>query len=188
MKSIYNKIILLTLLFGFLNFQCDRENINSKEIFVKDLIKIEAKDSYIVNDKLFFEVNLPRYVYEEGKNTPLDVFKTTNSTQFHLNSQIRLQKLSALNLWNDYGLDQNSYVIEKGEIYNALVLNTQNNIYEFRVGIKLPETGTYRLSLQPYLESPYLSNDSFSLRIKTSVIGYNIKDEFNNDFYQFKVN
>lgn len=129
----------------------DSEFYNDIYLTIPELVTIETKDTYAVNDVLWLNSdNFSRYLTEPNQATDLDVLKTTNAQSFSFT--YLLEKKVGTDTW-ELVLPGNNLITERGSaietdlfIAAACVYNASSEEYEFRSGIKLTQPGEYRLS------------------------------------------
>lgn len=126
----------------------DEEFYNAVYTSIPNLVTVEVESSYSVNDILWINTNnFSRYLNQPNQTTPLDVFKTTKSNYFVFS--YRLEK-KINNDWENVAIG-NNYEVEKGRISTNVYItgyadfNATTNQYEHRGGIKLTQSGEYRL-------------------------------------------
>lgn len=194
MKKAKYLVMIMSLSLLLTSTTCEDDNFYDKSIKIDNLIDVETNPNYNVGDIIYVNSLFSRYLPEEGYSNFLDIYKTTGSNKFGFN--ISLFKKDASNDWILEDLSQTT-LLDKGEIrFNTInnyydknclpVLNTSNNNYEFRVGIKLLDPGEYELSINTIL-SPIDIKNKVNLEIFTTIDGFN--DDLNNDYsYTFIVN
>ncbi len=154
MKNIkYIVLITVSLLFSNCNTN-DDGFYNSVYLNGANLVTIEPHAStYAVGEKLYINADFPRYFDESGH--PLDLFKTSEATEFAFSYVIEKQ-VDATN-WEVIYVNDNQLDIVNGDaqngsfVYgvcnlNTIDINPANQNYEYRVGFPLLAAGTYRLS------------------------------------------
>lgn len=126
----------------------DYINWSAIKLEVKNALKIENKENYIVGDTLFFALNFSRYLPEEGQSTDLDVYETSGVNKFTYGFGM-LKYSSFSDSYQGVSIDEKYLLSEKGSVNYAgqvfTVLNSDTNMYESRIGIILVEEGEYQL-------------------------------------------
>jgi hypothetical protein len=170
-------------------FHCsppDDIDMGSKNVEANNLIQIETKPSYNVNDVLYINCSFSRYFPEKGYDTLLDIYKTTKSEEYSF--IFNLEKKSAYGTWSAINVGK-SLVVKKGKSNDyygnaaICVLDQVTNKYEFRGGIPLLETGIYRINISSYLNPVYTNNSFIAVNILTTI--ENLDDQ---GYYNFSVN
>lgn len=191
MKNIRQILVLFCLLILLTSTTCEQEpNYYSKSIKVTNLIHIEKKVNYDVNDVLFINALFSRFLPEDAFGNLLDIYRTTLSDRYIISYY--LSKKNADNTMTN-ALIYSNLIIDKGEIidqnsekHSLCILDKNTNKYEFRIGIPLLESGEYVLKIEPIL-NPYQINNKINLVIKTTVNDIEInKDSIPS--YNFTVN
>lgn len=190
------KTLKYTLFFALMAFSVscskeDEEFYNAVYTAVPGLVAIEVQLGYNVNDVLWLNTNaLSRYLPEPDQTTPLDVYRTTNSQKFSF--LYRLEK-QVNGEWQNVAVG-NNIVEDKGEmrignyITANAIYNSNIEIYEYRGGLRLTETGQYRIGFfSGYNGTDFdlisdSSNRSTFLTIATTA------NNTTNGFYNFTVN
>jgi hypothetical protein len=127
----------------------DDEFYNSVYITVPNLVTIETKPTFLVNDYIWLNTNnLSRFINEPNQNAPLDIYATTKADKFRF--LYSLEKLNSGGTWSTVTIGTN-FLVDKGEVNftngitaNA-VYNSTTQKYEYRVGLKLLQPGQYRI-------------------------------------------
>lgn len=144
--------ILVVVLGGLIWIQCsppdDDVYWDSVQLVIEDHLKVENTENYIVGDTLFFELDFSRYLPEAGESSLLDVYETSGASEFSYSFNV--SKYSAFSeSYQDVWLDDKYVIAEKGIAdYSSevsVILNSETNIYESRIGIVLAEEGEYQL-------------------------------------------
>ncbi len=190
------KTLKYTLFFALMAFSVscskeDEEFYNAVYTAVPGLVAIEVQPGYNVNDVLWLNTNaLSRYLPEPDQTTPLDIYRTTNSQKFSF--LYRLEK-QVNGEWQNVAVG-NNIVEDKGEmrignyITANAIYNSNTEIYEYRGGLRLTETGQYRIGFfSGYNGTDFdlisdSSNRSTFLTIATTA------NNTTNGFYNFTVN
>jgi hypothetical protein len=182
---------LATLLMAAECTKGDEEFYNAVYTTVPNLVTIEKQSSYVVNDILWVNANFSRFLTEPNQTTPLDIFKTTNSNQFSF--LYTIEKQNSDNTWQNIANDD-LFVVDKGlvSVNNFItafaIYNAAAQEYDYRGGIRLNETGTYRIGFfagfngQNFDLISDSSTDSTFLTIATSA------NDLNVGYYTFSVN
>ncbi len=116
-----------------------------------NLVEIEQQTTtYLVNDVLFYNAIIPELLKEKSFPNLLDIRQTTGFAN-HFNFTVIVEKSNADGTWNYVDLSNQLVVLDGlGEagnfIKSTLVYSQQLQEYRFRGGIKLTETGNYRMS------------------------------------------
>lgn len=181
-------LLIISIVLLLSSFQCEDDKYYSKTIEVKNVFSIETQANYTINDLIYFNAGLPRFVAENNFATPLDLLLTTKSTMYKFS--FNLFKKNNNNEWENFSINSNNFVTDKGIVEQFFtckcILNTSNNIYEFRSGIKLTETGEYKLEISNTLEPVILNYDSqIQISINSNVV---VADSENINSYTFNVN
>lgn len=173
-----------------MSMTCESDPNYNIDIFESDLISIDKKEAYTVNDKLYFNCSFSRYLSEIGFENKTDIYKSTGSENFILNFTI--YKKNEQNEWI-YVDDSTSFVAEKGSFdileyqTKALcALNKNTNIYEFRGAYTMSQPGEYKLEIYTELRPKTILN-TISINIKTTVFEFPKKD-YEPTIYLFTVN
>ncbi len=169
----------------------DEEFYNAVYTAVPGLVAIEVQPGYNVNDVLWLNTDaFSRYLPEPDQTTPLDVYRTTNSEQFSF--LYRLEK-QVNGEWQNVAVG-NNIIEDKGEmrignyitanaIYNS---NTEN--YEYRGGLRLTETGQYRIGFFSGYNGVDFDLISDSSNRSTFLTIATTANNVTNGFYNFTVN
>lgn len=127
----------------------DDEFYNSFYTNIQGLVTLETQDSYEINDVLWINTdNFSRFLNEPGQSTLLDVYTTSKAQRFKFTFYLEKQ---IGNNWELINIG-NNFVSELGtvnEIFGVTayaIYNQADEKYEFRTGIRLTESGNYRLS------------------------------------------
>lgn len=127
----------------------DDEFYNSVFIEVPNLIEVETQSSYAVNDILWINTNnFTMLLNEPGQTQPLDIKRTTGADSFKFAYYLERQNGSD---W-EYFDPTSNLISNLGSAVNLngitafSTLNDNNQIYEFRNGIRFTEAGNYRLT------------------------------------------
>lgn len=142
------KLVLLNLgLLGLFLTGCvrdDDDNSYYPRLEIYDAFTFENEENYQVGDTLFFNLSFSRYLDEEGYDTKLDIFESTNSKDFFYTTHF--QKFSSFSdLYQGVYVGDDLYYSPNGTV-NVAQLNTSTNTYESQMGIILAEEGEYSIS------------------------------------------
>jgi hypothetical protein len=166
----------------------DEIEMGSRDLKIDNLIQIETLPNYKVNDVLYINSSFSRYMPEEGYTIPLDIYKTSKSEQFYF--YCFLEKQTSNNNWDRIDLGKRLQVT-KGSFEESLngfsalcVLDPITNLYEFRGGIQLMESGNYRIHINQTLLPKYSDKSIVYLNIITTISQMGTK----NGLYNFTVN
>lgn len=191
MKSIKLLFLAIVAMTAFSSCGDDDEFYNSKYVAIPDLIQVERQNVYLVGEAIYVNTDFSRLLNEPGFSTPLDIYKTTNGASFSFS--FGLEKRNPDNTWSIVDLE-NKMIGDRGNIFDGsyniaeCIYNPETETYQFRAGIPLQETGTYRIffgfsdASRLELASNNDSEKSTYLNIKTT-----IKD-LNGLYYNFTVN
>ena len=168
----------------------DDEFYNSKYVAIPELIQVERQNVYLVGEAIYVNTDFSKILNEPGFSTPLDIYKTTNGASFSFS--FGLEKRNPDNTWSIVNLE-NKMIGDQGNIFDGsyniaeCIYNPITETYQFRAGIPLQQTGTYRIFFgfsdpsRLELASNNDSEKSTYLNIKTT-----IKD-LNDLYYNFTV-
>ena len=194
MKTIITLLAILQLIFLSSCMTVDDSDYLNKpiQVAIKNLIVVETKSTYNTNDVLYFNVYVPRYIKEEKFVDLLDIFKTSNNNQIPIG--FNLEKKTAYNTWSRINIG-NNYILDKGQTsdvnypFASCVLNNIDNLYEFRLGIKLLEQGEFKLNINEYLSCYPDNNNNNDVGVNI-ITTYNINDSNGKPItaYNFTVN
>lgn len=173
MKTICNYIFSILSIALFLNCsEPDEIEMGSKNITVSNLIQIETLPRYKLNDFIFINSSFSRYLPEKGYQDLLDIYKTTKSDEYTF--EFTLEKKSAYDTWTAINIGT-KIVANKGKSYTSYanigvcVFNPESNLYEFRAGIPLLETGEFRLRMTSNLYPVYSNSSYIAVYINTTI-------------------
>lgn len=186
MKTICQYIFGILTIVLFINCsEPDEIDMGSKNVTAPNLIQIETLPTYKLNDLIYINSSFSRYLPEEGYNDLLDIYKTTKSSEYAFD--FVLEKKSAYDTWTQINIG-NKIVVSKGKSFTSYantavcLLNLETNLYEFRGGIPLLETGEFRLRVASTLFPVDSDSSSISVYIKTTI------DKVDNQgYYNFTV-
>lgn len=151
MKNIRFILVLISASF-LMASSCTKEDdafYNSAYITVPNLVMIETQTTYNVGDILWINTdNFSRYLNEPNQTTPLDVRLTTQSDNFRF--VYGLEKQTGDDTWEAVNVNANfnvtSGIAETGNFVLArAVFDASENKYQFRGGITLTNSGSYRI-------------------------------------------
>lgn len=191
MKSIKLLFLAIVAMTAFSSCGDDDEFYNSKYVAIPELIQVERQNVYLVGEAIYVNTDFSKILNEPGFSTPLDIYKTTNGASFSFS--FGLEKRNPDNTWSIVDLE-NKMIGDRGNIFDGsyniaeCIYNPATETYQFRAGIPLQETGTYRIffgfsdASRLELASNNDSEKSTYLNIKTT-----IKD-LNDLYYNFTVN
>ena len=191
MKSIKLLFLTIVAMTAFSSCGDDDEFYNSKYVAIPELIQVERQNVYLVGEAIYVNTDFSKILNEPGFSTPLDIYKTTNGASFSFS--FGLEKRNPDNTWSIVDLE-NKMIGDRGNIFDGsyniaeCIYNPATETYQFRAGIPLQETGTYRIffgfsdASRLELASNNDSEKSTYLNIKTT-----IKD-LNDLYYNFTVN
>lgn len=152
----------------------DAEFYNDVFATVPNLIAIETQTSYAVNDVLWINSdNFSRYIQEQNQVNPLDTYTTTGGAP-SFNFSYLIEKYVSADNWVlvNFGsnlINNKGKSIETGEFINATcIYNPTTENYDFRTGLKLTQTGNYRLSFG------YNSTSTTSVELRSDSVNNNL--------------
>lgn len=182
------------LTFFTLTFSCSKEDeefFNAVYTTIPGLVSVEVQPNYEVNDVVWLNTNgFSRYLQEPNQSTLLDVYRTTNSQKFSF--LYRLEKLIdgewenvavGNNFIEDIGLMSIGNYVTGNAIYNS---NTET--YEFRGGLRMTETGQYRIGFFSGYNGTDFDIISDSGNRSTFLTIATTANNTDNGFYTFTVN
>jgi len=143
------KIVLLIVLIPFIfAFQCDSETEpcgNFVEFQKPDLVTIEnPQETYELGDVLWLTSEVDRNQFSTETGASIDLFQSNNQLYYYID----LQKSSAYNGYFYLYLNENTTIIEHGEMEsNNVILVQEGNYFKSKIGIKLLEPGTYSINI-----------------------------------------
>lgn len=190
MKNIKLLFLAIVAIASFSSCGDDDEFYNSKYISIPDLIKVEHQPAYAVGNVLWVNTNFSRFLAEPGQTTPLDIFKTTNGASFSFSYGLERKNLD--NTWTIIDLE-NKMIENQGNIFDGsyntaeCIFNPATETYQFRAGIPLEQTGSYRIFFG-FTEASHLELASNNDSEKSTYL--NIRTTVNNStdgFYYFTV-
>ncbi|HBI00540.1 MAG TPA: hypothetical protein PLL09_09360 [Flavobacterium sp.] len=191
MKTLKYTFFLTLIVISFSCSKEDEEFYNAVYTTIPGLVTIEVQPNYEVNDVLWINTNsFSRYLSEPNQTTPLDVYRTTNSQKFSFIYSLERQvdgNWENVAIGNNFVQENGSTSIGNYVTANA-IYNSTTETYEFRGGLRLLQTGQYRIGFfSGYNGSNFdiisdSGNRSTFLTIATTAINAN------NGFYNFTVN
>ena len=189
---------LLLLFTSFVLLSCDTNDddfYNTEYVRVNNLMQIETAASYSVGDFLYLNCNVANQVMEVGQSTPLDIRKTTNNAPSLAFSYV-LERQTGVDEWSPVTVANNQLNITAGALETtgfylaSATYNTSTSSYQFRAGIPLLSSGTYRLSYgynSSATDVVELRSNSNSSAITLMI--YTTSNAINSSgYYQFTVN
>ncbi len=174
----------------------DSEFYNDVFVKVPNLVEIETQSNYFVNDILWINSDsFSRYLAQPNTTKILDTYKTTGGALSY-NFTYVLEKQVAGDEWIEVALGSNLInqkgisTEDEGFVNGTCKYNETTKNYDFKSGIKLTQSGTYRLSFGynststtgVELRSNSIDNNLF-LNIDSNVLGLN-----GDGYYLFSVN
>ena len=129
----------------------DSEFFNEVTIQVPNQLVIDTQSSYTTQDTLWMHTAFSRYLPEENYTNLLDVYQSSGQAAGFQFGFI-LEKKATNGKWEFYVLSANlieelGVVQENDGYYTGLsVYNETAKTYDFRSGLKLTETGEYRIN------------------------------------------
>ncbi len=188
MKKIKFFVLFIFFPIMFSAFTCNDDPNYNQDIEIDNLIIIEKKNNYTLNDVLNFNSKFSRFLPEKNQNKLVDLLKTTGSENFKFN--FYLNKINPVD--KNFKISPENYIVDKGkfedEYYGSAicVLNNETNEYEFRGGIKLLQKGTYDLRITAEI-NPVKVTTGISINLITNVFEVDNDTNFNSS-YIFVVN
>ncbi len=145
MKKIFLLLAMIPFLFAF---QCDPEPEPCGEFneFEKpDLVTIDnLQTTYQVGDLIWLSSTVDRFQVNPITETTYDLFSSDEKLAYYL----EFSKTSLYNGSNFLNLNENTTIVEEGELdWNTIILTKNNEQYKSKIGIKLLETGNYSIRL-----------------------------------------
>lgn len=173
----------------------DTEFYNDVFIDVPNLVEIETQSAYVVGDVVQINTNaMGRYVDEINESNRLDLYRSSGGAKSYSFTYI-LEKKNSNGEWGIVN-PQNLLVREKGIavgtdfVFAKSVYNASTERYEFRNGIRLEETGEYRLSFgynSASINSVELRSDSQGNELYVNINSFNSAID-STGYYYFLVN
>lgn len=187
----FKQIIFIGLFFFILSCNnADDEFYNSVFIEVPNLIQVETQANYAVDDILWINTNeFASVMSEAGQTEPLNIFLTTGADTFKFAYFIERQNGSEWEMYNVNGNLVNDFggaVILNG-ITGFPLLNSAN-FYEYRNGIRLNQTGNYRLTFYSSFRSQGVDLISENAPERTYMIITTTVNGITGNTYNFSVN
>jgi hypothetical protein len=185
------QIIFIGLFFFILSCNnADDEFYNSVFIEVPNLIQVETQSNYAVDDILWINTNeFASVLSEVGQTEPLNIFLTTGADTFKFAYFIERQNGSEWEIYNVNGNlvnDLGGAVILNG-ITGFPLLNS-TIFYEYRNGIRLNQTGNYRLTFYSSFRSQGVDLISENAPERTYMIITTTVNGITGNTYNFSVN
>ena len=194
MKTIRYIFPIIAVLF-LASCEVDDDGFNNAQyIQAQNLVTIGVQPTYAVNDLLNVAAVIPNLLTEEGQATPLDIRKTTGDAEMFEFSYV-LEKKSVEGTWEFVDLTGNFDQIQ-GEanvgsfVQGFATYNPNTNSYLFSGGIRLAQTGEYRLSFgynSPYPDRVEIVSDSKNDNIILNIFS-TVNSIDSGGFYSFTVN
>lgn len=168
------------------------------DVFVKapNLIEIETQSNYSVNDILWLNSDsFSRYLVQPNTAKMLDSFKTTSGAlsynfSYVIEKQVTGDEWAAVVLGSNLINQKGNSTEDEDFVNGTCVYNETTKNYDFRSGIKLTQTGVYRLSFGYNSTSTTgvelrsnSTNNNLYLNIDSNVAGLN-----GDGYYLFSVN
>ena len=148
------KIFKLTLFLAlFTLLSCNNNDdgfFNSEFLSIPNLVTIETQPTYTVNDYIYVNSLINRLQSEANQSTMLDLRKSTGNAD-SFNFTYLLERKVGTD-WILVEVTTNNSIIPEGHLftggfYDAYAdFDTVLDAYKFRAGIKLENSGEYRLS------------------------------------------
>lgn len=180
-----------------LSMACDTNDdgfYNETYVEIPNLIQIQTQPSYTVGDFIFVTASVDRLLNESGETTLLDVRKTTNNADRFDFSYVLEKKVG--DIWQVVTFSDQSIVIEKGALINAMpilyasaIYNQAVEKYESNVGLPLQSAGEYRISFDTTPKFPTkveLRSNSTATSL-TLTIGSTVSQLGNDGYFNFTV-
>jgi hypothetical protein len=195
MKNIFSplKYSLIIVAF-FVMISCnnaDDEFYNSVFIEVPNLIQVETQSAYAVDDILWINTNqFSRFLNEAGQSPQaLDVFLSTGAENFKFAYYLERQNGSE---WEMYNLNGN-LIFDLGGAVNlngitGFPLLNSTDFYEYRNGIRLTQSGNYRLTFYGSFRGQGVDLISENAADRTYMIITTTVQGINGNTYSFSVN
>lgn len=191
------KTFFYTISFCLLLYSCNTNDdgfYNSQYISIPNLVEIEVKPTYNINDYIYVNSIFNRLQSEANQSTLLDLRKSTGDARaFTFSYQLEKFVNSS---WEEVIPSENEINITSGELFSGgffsvnSVYNSLVDKYQFRAGIKLTTSGLYRLSFG-YNSSSTTAVEMQSISIDNNLF-LNITSITNNldgqGYYVFNVN
>jgi hypothetical protein len=191
MKTLKYTFLLALITLTFSCSKEDEEFFNAVYTTIPGLVSVEVQPNYQVNDVVWLNTDgFSRYLQEPNQSTLLDVYRTTDSQKFSF--LYRLEKLIdgewenvavGNNFIEDSGLMSIGNYVTGNAIYNS---NTE--MYEFRGGLRLTETGQYRIGFFNGYNGTDFDIISDSGNRSTFLTIATTANNTTNGFYNFTVN
>jgi hypothetical protein len=176
MKKLHTSFLIIVASL-FLN-SCDtNDNTFYNDVFatVPNLVQVDVPvTDFHVNDRLYVNCSVDRFLNEANQTNPLDIRETTGNAATIDFSYILEKKISATE-WEviDFTANSNVDIVNGSYESGSFVLgkaayNTTLEKYLYRVGLPLQTAGDYRLSFG------YNSSSTDAIELRSSSVGNNI--------------
>ncbi len=129
----------------------DSEFYNDVFVNSPELVTIDNAAPHLAGDPVMVSAELPRALYEAGQTGALDLYRTTGGATAFTFSYL-IEKETGANQWTPIDISENLVLTEDG---NALaygdfllaqaVYDAASETYLYRGGIRMAQTGNYRL-------------------------------------------
>lgn len=188
---------IIVLLIVFILVSCDGNDddfYNSEYLTIPNLVTIEVQPTYAVNDYIYVNSVINRLQTEANQTTQLDLRKSTGNAESFNFTYLLERKVG--NDWVLTTISANNTIVTEGLLlfggFNDAYANfyDSSDAYRFRAGIKLEQSGDYRLSFG------YNSGNTAGVDLRSNStennIFLNINSPINNlngeGYYLFTVN
>lgn len=177
-------ILVLVILINSCTSRDDSNEYRNIQLNVENLVVFEEQPTYAINDYVYFNADFSRYLPENGYSDLLDIYKTTNANSFIFG--FSLHKKNAYGNWSEIDFGDN-YDVEKGNIIKDYgvsgisILNNSTNVYEFKSGIKLLESGEFKLEVSTYF-IPYNQVSNNNKTVYLSLFSTNNTINYSNEY------
>jgi hypothetical protein len=187
----FKQIIFIGLFFFILSCNnADDEFYNSVFIEVPNLIQVETQPNYAVDDILWINTNeFASVLSEAGQTESLNIFLTTGADTFKFAYFIERQNGSEWEMYNVNGNlvnDLGGAVILNGVTGFPLLNST--DFYEYRNGIRLTQSGNYRLTFYGSFRGQGVDLISENAADRTYMIITTTVNGITGNTYSFSVN
>ncbi len=143
----------LLILICLVALGCDSNDdgfYNTKYVNASNLVVLETQPGYQIDDVLYVSAEIPNLLQEAGHSNLLDVRKSTgNAPKFDFSYLI--ERESAPGVWevvdvsDDFIEDLGSHEVG-AYVQGILDFDAASQSYRYRGGVRLTESGNYRLS------------------------------------------
>lgn len=177
-------ILVLVILINSCTSRDDSNEYRNIQLNVENLVVFEEQPTYAINDYVYFNADFSRYLPENGYSDLLDIYKTTNANSFIFG--FSLHKKNAYGNWSEIDFGDN-YDVVKGNIIKDYgvsgisILNNSTNVYEFKSGIKLLESGEFKLEVSTYF-IPYNQVSNNNKTVYLSLFSTNNTINYSNEY------